>query len=162
MTTTSSETSAHARSSLIILLTTDIGPQTRSEPQAHPQAFPIGTGMVDRTSALTRVHCQGPCTIPDNEQLVMKELEDNERRGHIKSTVAGSSTVLPLSAREWPTMVAIDILKFATSSPADTSPLAELVRAGYDASQILAVIGKTEGEFCLTRHTTASRTHQIL
>jgi cyanuric acid amidohydrolase len=42
-------------------------------------------------------------------------------------------------------MSAVNILKFGISSPADTSPLAELKKAGYDASQILAVIGKTEG-----------------
>jgi cyanuric acid amidohydrolase len=42
-------------------------------------------------------------------------------------------------------MVAIDILKFETTSPADTSPLKALNSAGYEASQILAVIGKTEG-----------------
>jgi cyanuric acid amidohydrolase len=47
-------------------------------------------------------------------------------------------------------MVAIDVLKFATSSPADPSPLQCLEEAGYDASQILAVIGKTEGESSLT------------
>jgi cyanuric acid amidohydrolase len=43
-------------------------------------------------------------------------------------------------------MVAVEILKFPTSSPADTSPLQRLSEAGYEASQILAVIGKTEGE----------------
>lgn len=42
-------------------------------------------------------------------------------------------------------MSAINILKFPVSSPADISPLHELQRAGYDASQILAVIGKSEG-----------------
>ncbi|KIX04188.1 uncharacterized protein Z518_07742 [Rhinocladiella mackenziei CBS 650.93] len=46
-------------------------------------------------------------------------------------------------------MVAIDILKFPTSSPADTTPLERLLAAGYDASQILAVIGKTEGNGCV-------------
>jgi hypothetical protein len=55
------------------------------------------------------------------------------------------------------TMSAVNILKFGISSPADTSPLQELKKAGYDASQILAVIGKTEGEvspspFCGTRY----------
>lgn len=43
-------------------------------------------------------------------------------------------------------MVAVDILKFPTSSPADTSSLGKLTAASYDPSQILAVIGKTEGE----------------
>ena len=43
-------------------------------------------------------------------------------------------------------MVAIDILKFPTSSPGDTTPLQLLRNAGYDADQILAVIGKTEGK----------------
>ncbi|KAK5196970.1 hypothetical protein LTR99_000669 [Exophiala xenobiotica] len=41
-------------------------------------------------------------------------------------------------------MVAVDILKFPTSSPADTAPLEKVLAAGYDASQILAIIGKTE------------------
>lgn len=49
-------------------------------------------------------------------------------------------------------MSAVNILKFGISSPADTSPLDQLRRAGYDASQILAVIGKTEGlSICLFR-----------
>jgi cyanuric acid amidohydrolase len=43
-------------------------------------------------------------------------------------------------------MVAIDVLKFETSSPADVSPLEDLKSAGYESSQILAVIGKTEGQ----------------
>ncbi|OIW22777.1 ring-opening amidohydrolase [Coniochaeta ligniaria NRRL 30616] len=46
-------------------------------------------------------------------------------------------------------MSAVNILKFGISSPGDTSPLAELKRAGYDPSQILAVIGKTEGNGCV-------------
>ena len=44
-------------------------------------------------------------------------------------------------------MAAVNILKFGISSPADTTPLEELKRAGYDASQIIAVIGKTEGMY---------------
>jgi hypothetical protein len=44
------------------------------------------------------------------------------------------------------TMVAIDILKYPTSSPADTTPLNSLKADGYDALDILAVIGKTEGQ----------------
>ncbi len=43
-------------------------------------------------------------------------------------------------------MVAVEVLKFPTSSPGDVSPLERLKEAGYEASQILAVIGKTEGE----------------
>ncbi|KAB5513333.1 ring-opening amidohydrolase [Coniochaeta sp. 2T2.1] len=46
-------------------------------------------------------------------------------------------------------MSAVNILKFGISSPADISPLKELRRAGYDASQIIAVIGKTEGNGCV-------------
>ncbi|OAP56097.1 hypothetical protein AYL99_09276 [Fonsecaea erecta] len=42
-------------------------------------------------------------------------------------------------------MAAVEIFKFPTSSPADTTPLDRLKEAGYDASQILAVVGKTEG-----------------
>jgi hypothetical protein len=40
----------------------------------------------------------------------------------------------------------VSILKFATSSPADTTPLKELRSAGYDSTDIIAVVGKTEGE----------------
>src|ERR1700735_4858822 len=43
------------------------------------------------------------------------------------------------------TMPAVDILKFPTLSPSDTGPLQKLQNAGYDSSQILGVIGKTEG-----------------
>ncbi|OAL39930.1 hypothetical protein AYO20_00843 [Fonsecaea nubica] len=44
---------------------------------------------------------------------------------------------------------AVEILKFPTSSPADTTPLERLKEAGCDASQILAVVGKTEGNGCV-------------
>ena len=43
----------------------------------------------------------------------------------------------------------MNILKFPVSSPADTSPLESLKQAGYDASQILAVVGKSEGNGCV-------------
>lgn len=43
------------------------------------------------------------------------------------------------------TMPAINVLKFPTLSPSDTGPLQKLQNAGYDSSQILGVIGKTEG-----------------
>ncbi|OQU98798.1 hypothetical protein CLAIMM_04528 isoform 2 [Cladophialophora immunda] len=46
-------------------------------------------------------------------------------------------------------MTAVEIFKFPTSSPADTTPLDRLKEAGYDASQILAVVGKTEGNGCV-------------
>lgn len=46
-------------------------------------------------------------------------------------------------------MSTINILKFPVSSPADTSPLAELKKAGYDSSQIMAVVGKSEGNGCV-------------
>jgi cyanuric acid amidohydrolase len=42
--------------------------------------------------------------------------------------------------------MAVSIFKFGTSSPADTTPLKELKSAGYDSEDILAVVGKTEGE----------------
>ena len=42
-------------------------------------------------------------------------------------------------------MPAVNVLKFPTSSPSDTGPLQKLQNAGYDSSQILGVIGKTEG-----------------
>ncbi|KIW90023.1 uncharacterized protein Z519_09453 [Cladophialophora bantiana CBS 173.52] len=46
-------------------------------------------------------------------------------------------------------MAAVDILKFPILSPADTTPLDRLKEAGYEASQILAVVGKTEGNGCV-------------
>lgn len=42
-------------------------------------------------------------------------------------------------------MAAISILKFPVSSPADVSPLDGLKSAGYEASQILGIVGKSEG-----------------
>lgn len=42
-------------------------------------------------------------------------------------------------------MAPVQILKFPISSPGDTSPLQTIKEAGYDPSQILAVVGKTEG-----------------
>lgn len=46
-------------------------------------------------------------------------------------------------------MAPVNIFKFPISSPADTSPLKELNRLGYDSTQILAVIGKTEGKLLI-------------
>jgi cyanuric acid amidohydrolase len=43
-------------------------------------------------------------------------------------------------------MAHINILKFGVSSPADTTPLKQLKAAGYDSKDILAVIGKSEGQ----------------
>lgn len=42
-------------------------------------------------------------------------------------------------------MPPINILKYGVSSPADTSALTQLKAAGYDAKDILAVVGKSEG-----------------
>lgn len=42
-------------------------------------------------------------------------------------------------------VASVNLLKFGISAPDDVSPLQELRNAGYDASQILAVVGKTEG-----------------
>lgn len=42
-------------------------------------------------------------------------------------------------------MASINILKFGVSSPADTTPLKELKTAGYDAKDILGIVGKSEG-----------------
>ena len=44
-------------------------------------------------------------------------------------------------------MAAINILKFGVSSPADSSPLDQLKAAGYGPSQVLGLVGKTEGPF---------------
>ncbi|RDW80958.1 hypothetical protein BP5796_05656 [Coleophoma crateriformis] len=46
-------------------------------------------------------------------------------------------------------MAAVNILKFGVSSPADTSPLKLLNHAGYHASDILGVVGKSEGNGCV-------------
>lgn len=42
-------------------------------------------------------------------------------------------------------MAAIEIVKYPTSSPADTTPFFKLHEAGYTKDQNIAVIGKTEG-----------------
>lgn len=42
-------------------------------------------------------------------------------------------------------MTTVNMFKFPTSSPADSAPLERLKEKGFNASQILAVIGKTEG-----------------
>lgn len=42
-------------------------------------------------------------------------------------------------------MTSINILKFGASSSADTTPLKELKAAGYDAKNIISVVGKSEG-----------------
>lgn len=41
------------------------------------------------------------------------------------------------------------ILKFPTSSPADTTPLISLQEAGFEKEHILGVVGKTEGNGCV-------------
>ncbi|KAL2802852.1 cyanuric acid hydrolase/Barbiturase [Aspergillus granulosus] len=46
-------------------------------------------------------------------------------------------------------MAAVDIFKYTTSSPADTTPLSRLENDGYSASDVVAVIGKTEGNGCV-------------
>ncbi|KAL5343552.1 cyanuric acid hydrolase/Barbiturase [Aspergillus crustosus] len=46
-------------------------------------------------------------------------------------------------------MAAVDIFKYTTSSPADTTPLSRLEKEGHNASDVVAVIGKTEGNGCV-------------
>ncbi|KAL3478114.1 cyanuric acid hydrolase/Barbiturase [Aspergillus californicus] len=46
-------------------------------------------------------------------------------------------------------MAAINLLRFPTTSPSDTIPLTGLQVSGYTASDIIAVIGKTEGNGCV-------------
>ncbi|KAK6198412.1 hypothetical protein LQW54_010306 [Pestalotiopsis sp. IQ-011] len=46
-------------------------------------------------------------------------------------------------------MPPVNILKFGVSSPADTTPVQELLKAGYDPSQIIGLIGKSEGNGCV-------------
>ncbi|KAK4502626.1 hypothetical protein PRZ48_006052 [Zasmidium cellare] len=41
------------------------------------------------------------------------------------------------------------ILKFPTSSPADTTPLTRLQEAGFKTQDILGIVGKTEGNGCV-------------
>lgn len=43
-------------------------------------------------------------------------------------------------------MPPVNILKFGVSSPADTTPVQELLKAGYDPSQVIGLIGKSEGQ----------------
>jgi cyanuric acid amidohydrolase len=43
-------------------------------------------------------------------------------------------------------MTSVNVLKYGVSSPADISPLKKLEADGYTAEDILAVIGKSEGE----------------
>ncbi|KAH6696720.1 ring-opening amidohydrolase [Leptodontidium sp. MPI-SDFR-AT-0119] len=56
-------------------------------------------------------------------------------------------------------MAHINILKYGVSSPADTSPLGELKAAGYQSSDILAVIGKSEGNGCVNDFSRTLSTH---
>ncbi|KAL2827358.1 cyanuric acid hydrolase/Barbiturase [Aspergillus cavernicola] len=46
-------------------------------------------------------------------------------------------------------MAAVDVFKYRTSSPADTSPLSRLEKEGYSAADVVAVVGKTEGNGCV-------------
>ncbi|KAJ0413070.1 hypothetical protein BJY00DRAFT_320159 [Aspergillus carlsbadensis] len=56
-------------------------------------------------------------------------------------------------------MAAVDIFKYPTTSPADTTPLSHLEKQGYDASSILAVIGKTEGNGCVNNFSRTLSSH---
>jgi hypothetical protein len=42
-------------------------------------------------------------------------------------------------------MSAVKLLKYPVSSPADDIPLQLLMEQGYDVSDIIGVVGKTEG-----------------
>jgi hypothetical protein len=42
-------------------------------------------------------------------------------------------------------MASINLLKYTVTSPADDTPLQKLQEDGYDVSDILGVVGKTEG-----------------
>ncbi|KAI0129000.1 ring-opening amidohydrolase [Xylariales sp. AK1849] len=46
-------------------------------------------------------------------------------------------------------MPPVNIFKFGVSSPADSTPLQELAKAGYSASQVIGLVGKTEGNGCV-------------
>ncbi|KAH8808718.1 ring-opening amidohydrolase [Xylogone sp. PMI_703] len=56
-------------------------------------------------------------------------------------------------------MAHVDILKFGVSSPADTTPLKELKAAGYEAKDILGVVGKSEGNGCVNDFSRTLSTH---
>ncbi|KAF7522313.1 hypothetical protein G7054_g12175 [Neopestalotiopsis clavispora] len=46
-------------------------------------------------------------------------------------------------------MPAVNILKFGVGSPSDVTPVDELRKAGYDPSQVIGLIGKSEGNGCV-------------
>jgi cyanuric acid amidohydrolase len=52
-------------------------------------------------------------------------------------------------------MAHINILKYGASPGVDTSPPKELKAAGYDSNDILAMIGKAEGE-CIISYKTCT------
>ncbi|KAL4862429.1 cyanuric acid hydrolase/Barbiturase [Aspergillus spectabilis] len=56
-------------------------------------------------------------------------------------------------------MAAVTLFKYPTSSPADTSPLAKLEKDGYQASDVIAVVGKTEGNGCVNDFSRTLSTH---
>ncbi|KAG0651785.1 Cyanuric acid amidohydrolase [Hyphodiscus hymeniophilus] len=56
-------------------------------------------------------------------------------------------------------MASINILKFGVSSPADTTPLKKLKAAGYEAKDILGVVGKSEGNGCVNDFSRTLSTH---
>ncbi|KAF8861589.1 ring-opening amidohydrolase [Acephala macrosclerotiorum] len=56
-------------------------------------------------------------------------------------------------------MANINILKYGVSSPADISPMQHLREAGYESKDILAVIGKSEGNGCVNDFSRTLSTH---
>ncbi|KUJ06378.1 ring-opening amidohydrolase [Mollisia scopiformis] len=56
-------------------------------------------------------------------------------------------------------MASINVLKYGVSSPADLSPMKELRAAGYESKDILAVIGKSEGNGCVNDFSRTLSTH---
>lgn len=59
-------------------------------------------------------------------------------------------------------MPPITILKYPTSSPSDLTPLNHLKAAGHDLNDILAIIGKTEGNGCVNDFSRTLATHAWL
>ncbi|CZR64676.1 related to Cyanuric acid amidohydrolase [Phialocephala subalpina] len=56
-------------------------------------------------------------------------------------------------------MANVNIFKFGVSSPADTSPMQRLKTVGYESKDILAVIGKSEGNGCVNDFSRTLSTH---
>lgn len=71
---------------------------------------------------------------------------NNAKIAKIYTPILSMATVTAVASSSL-AMPPVNVLTFPIASPADTSPLNSLLQEGYEHNQILAVIGKTEGEF---------------